>query len=473
MKNIFSINSENPNYLAKIISTSAVSAHPNADRLAVTTVDGFNVIVGKDTKPGELFIYFPLESKINSDFLSFVNGFIQSEENHDQNKKGFFDYKNCRVRAQKFRGFLSEGYLHPINDFNEFLKEVGIKYYVTAADVGTEFDSLGADGTFRRQILFVEKYVNSVKAAGFARAAAQAAKNGKKIIVSRLVDNQFKFSPDYKNLKREINNVSPDDWIEILSKYHGANAVMGKLLVKRKLSFFEKICKKFGAKINELEYDLIYSSRRSLKSEIFSDGRQNNHFYDQNVWEIVAKRYENCIKNGITLYGELVGYTPSGAGIQKFGQKVFDYGCDVNQCEFYVFRITFTSSAGDIYEFSFPQLINYCQKFGLKFVPVYYVGPARNKYPELDTANHWHENFLEKLISEYLEKDNIFCKTVGLPDEGIVLSKRVGNFEGLKLKSLKFLEKESAEIDTGEENIEDEIPETEPPDLLKILNIFP
>ena len=42
-----------------------------------------------------------------------------------------------------------------------------------------------------------------------------------------------------------------------------------------------------------------------------------------------------------------------------------------------------------------------------------------------------------------------------MPDEGIVLSKRIGGFEGLKLKSARFILGESEKLDSGEINIED------------------
>ena len=58
-------------------------------------------------------------------------------------------------------------------------------------------------------------------------------------------------------------------------------------------------------------------------------------------------------------------------------------------------------------------------------------------------------------MEEYLEKECSYCKN-SVADEGVVLSKRVGGFEGLKLKSAKFVLGESEQMDTGEVNIEDE-----------------
>lgn len=442
---MLTIKSDNPNYLAKVILLPELRPHPNADRLSLVTTQGQNIITSNTSTPGELYVLFQLESRINREFLSFINGFSDPEQNKDKTKKGFFAAKNCRVKATKLRGIMSEGYLHPAKEVNEWLKSIGIKYQITEKDVNVEFDTIG-------EVLFVEKYVNLEALRKLNNI--QKNKGGKVKRESRIIENQFRLSPDYKHLKREISSINPQDWIEITSKWHGANCVSSRLLTKRKLSFVERILKKLGVKINDTEYNLLFSSRKVIKSEEFRDNPASS-FYTENVWEIVAKKYQESLKDGISLYGELVGYTPSGGGIQSMNGKVYDYGCEVGKCDFFVFRVTYTSVTGDVYEFSLPQVIDYCQKYGLKHVPVYYIGQAKDKYPGIWAQEHWHENFLNNLIGEYLEKDDIYCKNKGLADEGIVLSKRVGGFEGLKLKSTRFVLGESEQLDTGEIDLEE------------------
>jgi len=61
---------------------------------------------------------------------------------------------------------------------------------------------------------------------------------------------------------------------------------------------------------------------------------------------------------------------------------------------------------------------------------------------------------LDKLSKEYLEKTSEHCFNK-VWDEGIVFSKRVGGFTGLKLKSSNFVLGETVQIDAGEENIDD------------------
>ncbi len=439
-----SIKNLGSNYLARVIKLPAPQPHPNANKLSLILNQGQTIVVGLDSKEDDICILFSLESKINSEFLSFINAYSDPELNRDKTKKQFFSHRS-RVKATKLRGILSEGYLHPITEVNDWLKSKGIKFRFSEKDIGTEFDLID-------DLLLVEKYINpeTLKKLG----QLNQTKGGKVKKESRIIDNQLRLSPDYRHLKREIYSIKPDDYIDISSKWHGCNALIQRGLTKRKLSFIEKILQKFGVKIDDKEYSLLYASRRCLKSEEFRDFPAQS-YYSSNVWQTVAERYKESIKNGICLYGEIVGYTSEGGSIQKINGKTYDYGCEVGKCEFVVFRITYTSLAGDVYEFSAQQLIDYCVRHGLKHVPFYYIGSARDKYPELDLNNHWHENFLNKLINEYLEKDDIYCKNKGLADEGIVLSKRINGFEGLKLKSARFILGESNEADIGEVNIED------------------
>jgi len=432
--------SENTNYLCKIVLLPELREHPNADRLSLVTIDNQVIITSRDAVVGSLYVYFPLECQINQDFISYINGFSDAERNRDKTKKGFFNPKR-RVRGVKLREIVSEGYLHPASEVNSWLKSQKIKFNITESNVGEQFDSFG-------ETLFVQKYTVPVK------HIQDGTKKSKKARESRIVEGQFYFHPDTAHLKRELDKISPNDEIEILSKWHGACCVCANLLTKRPLSLVEKIARFFGAQINDEKYSVIASSRRVIKTKDLRDNPAQS-FYDSDVWTSVANKYQESILPGISLFGELVGHTPTGAGIQSFKGKVYDYGCEFGKCDFFVFRITYTSPKGHVFEFSVPQIIEYCNKYALKHVPVYFVGKAKDKYPDLDIGNHWHENFLDRLIAEYLEKDDVYCNSKGLADEGIVLSKRIGAFQGFKLKSSRFVLAESVELDSEKENIED------------------
>ncbi len=229
---------------------------------------------------------------------------------------------------------------------------------------------------------------------------------------------------------------------------HNTSVVIGKVLCKKPLKWYEKVLKKVGVNIVDTQYDLVYSSRNVIKN-CYAD-KESQSYYSQDIWGIMAEKYKDCIKDGVSLYCEIVGQLPNGSWVQKN----FDYGCETNTAELYVYRMTYTNLNGDVFEFTTPQVQRYCQKFGLKMVPIFYYGKAMDWDSTINTVEHWHENFLNKLIAKYTEKDCYMCKNKQ-PEEGVCLIKESDFYEGYKLKSFRFLEKESAELDKGEVNIED------------------
>ena len=417
----------NPNYLAQIVALGNIRPHPNADRLKIATIQGNSVIVGLDAKEGDVYVYFPLECAINKEFLSWSNSFSDKTLNNDKEVAGFFNTKG-RVRAVKLRGIPSQGYSVPLE---KFLSWIDIDIYSTEW-IGKEFDSYN-------DILICEKYVSPL----VLKNQNKEKKNQKKVVREpKVVDGQFRFHPDTLQLKKSIHNTSPNDYISITRKLHGTSWVASRLLCNKKLTRFEKILKRFGIKIQDTHYDLLWASRRVLKNGFLEIGNKD-HFYSYDLWEEIAKSVEYAIQDSITLYGEAVGYTKTGAYIQDG----YDYGCSTGQFATYVYRITTTNHSGQVYEFSHRQVKDYCEKYGLDMVPEIYYGKAKDLYPELSVNDHWHQNFLDRLIGDYLEKDCELCKSKKVPDEGICLRKDIFDSEIYKLKSFKFLEWETKKLD--------------------------
>ena len=64
------------NYLAKIVNIKEFTKHPDPtiQRLKCCQVDGFNIITDIDSIPG-LYVYFPVMSQINQQFLSYASSY--------------------------------------------------------------------------------------------------------------------------------------------------------------------------------------------------------------------------------------------------------------------------------------------------------------------------------------------------------------------------------------------------------------
>lgn len=78
---------------------------------------------------------------------------------------------------------------------------------------------------------------------------------------------------------------------------------------------------------------------------------------------------------------------------------------------------------GKVFEYTPRQVQQWCAQVGLTPVEECYFGQAKDLYPDLDIANHWNENFLERLADDpkfYMEKNSPHCKNK-VPHEGLVI----------------------------------------------------
>ena len=112
-----------------------------------------------------------------------------------------------------------------------------------------------------------------------------------------------------------------------------------------------------------------------------------------------------------------------------------------------VYRITMTNVDGKVHEYSAKQVKDWCLANGLHPVNELYYGLAKDLF-NLDLEQHQNENFIDKLRETYLEGDLVLCNNRVL-EEGIVLRREVSNIDVYKLKSNRFLQKETQELDKG------------------------
>jgi hypothetical protein len=414
----------NPNYLAKIQVIDNLRPHPNADRLQMSTIDGNNVITDLSTKVGDVGIYFPLECKINAEYLKANNQFEDRLMNENTEIKGFFN-KHGRVRAISLRSAKSEGFWTPISTLGCWKPGLNLEL----VEHNLYFDTV--DGS-----LLCQKYV--------PRTNPQALPRDKKAAkgTSKLLEGQFRFHEDTEQLGRNLERVELGDRVVITQKLHGTSAVFSNVLCRRPLTLKDRIARWFGVCVQETEYSNLYSSRRVLKNARMEP---QEHYYGSDIWGEVNKLIQPFLEAGITVYGEIVGY----ASPEKIIQKGYDYGCAPGTWAFYVYRITTTNVDGKVIELMWDQVKDYCQKYGLVTVPEYESYVLNPPTAE----EHWRNKWLEDLDAQYLEKK----LPNGKPDEGICVRLERGLHALIfKRKSFSFLKAESAALDAEEANIEDE-----------------
>ena len=339
----------NPNYLATICKIGELTPIEGSDFLVKTVVNGYDIVVSKDFKEGEIVVYFPVESCICEKYLSANNLYERSEfernSNADSVKElllktdeegisedecaeiaakiktmcGFFN-KTGRVRIIKLRGQYSQGFIAKVDSLVKYDSELSDVDWDSV--VGTQFNKIGNDD-------FCWKYIPVSKsnehhddnANSSQRFWRKRMKRLKKF--NRLIDGEFIFHYDTKMLAEHINELKPDDDVTVTVKVHGTSVIIAKVLVKRELSRWEKIKKFFRVKVSETEYGNIYSSRTKILNKYINKDADDG-YYSDNVYDCVNKIFYPYLDNGMTVYGEIVGYTN---GTQKMIQKNHDYGC--------------------------------------------------------------------------------------------------------------------------------------------------
>lgn len=444
----------NLNYVASIVKVDNFATHPFADKLKLATVNGCTISVSIDTEPG-LFIYFPLESQLSSMFLSRNNLYRKSLNlNVDPEANGFFEATG-RVKCVKLRQVYSEGFLMPIKSITETYDGV---MNLSCMEVGTKFDTIHFG---EESDLICQKYVIQTSTPGSYMKGPKCSKKYE----DKIVPNQFRFHPDTGKLKENLHLLSKDEYIHLSYKIHGTSAIFCNLLVNRELKWWENLLMRFGVKIQTDEYHDFCASRKVVKDPDINRNL-NSGFYDVDIWNLGLEIMHPHLTKGMTIYAEIAGYLPNG----KMIQKGYDYGCVYdsninysnmtgnemymkNLFKIFVYRITYTSVDGKVMEMSATDLQQFCKRVGLIAVPELWFGKISEWLPNTDSSD-WALDFVTVLSNKYLEGDCWLCNNK-VPAEGIVLRTMKPAFEALKLKSLRFSERETKELDAGITNIED------------------
>lgn len=447
------------NYLAKVVNIQVFKKHsdPEVTKLKCCSIDGFNIITGINAEPG-LYIYFPAGCCINPQLISYTNSFRHSELNRDTTKSGMFE-DTGRVKAIKLRGELSEGFIMPATDFQNWVidsvnKDVDLKE-------GLEFDTVEHEG---KTFWVNKKYIVKRTQGTPGRSSKEAHKIKK--AWDKVIPSQFRFHYDTLLLKKNPNVIQPDDLISITYKIHGTSHISANVLVRKKPNWKEKLANWITGNKENYKYDNLYASRSVIKNRYYNKN-QNGGFYNCDVWAYADKYLRPYLIKGMTIYAEIVGYLPNGSMIQKN----YDYGCAkpnvipdtleyLPEKHFKVrpYRITLTNVDGEVHEFSAREVQQYCKSVGLTPVEECYYGFAKDLYPDLKIDQHWSENFMEKLANDknfYMELVSPHCKNK-VPHEGLVIKKEDSLSHAWKLKCFKFINKEQELLDKGESNIEDE-----------------
>lgn len=435
MKNYLEILPESENYTCSVVKLPFLKKHSGADRLQVTTIHGNQVITDMKAQEGDIYLYFPPECQLSAQFAE-INDLIRRKDEKGKAAGGFLE-QNRRIRVMKLRGEASAGLILPLSSLHKIF---GVEETETLLEVGDEFNVLNG-------VEICRKYFIPAKQEPGVRDPKVRGRKVKQF--SKLIENQFNLHYKTSPFAKNAHLFGLNDDLIVTQKLHGTSVVLSNVLCKRKLGWKEKVAKWFGVPVVEKEYDLLYSSRTVVKNAV--ENKDKAGYYKEDIWGLVFNQYKYALEKGITLYGEICGFLPSGGAIQKG----YTYGNEPGQYSFHVYRITSTNEDGVVTEFSWKQIEHYAKKYDLPLVPVVGRNPMLEFQVFYGTLGATEEEVSQKLVKYFTE--NYLNKTLpeGVPDEGICVRNESTNFVAYKLKDFAFLGYETKMLDEGIQSVED------------------
>jgi RNA ligase (TIGR02306 family) len=351
---------ENNNSVCYVGKVTEIKAIEGADNIELAVVGGWNAIVKKGAQTvGELVVVATTDAVIPqtiSDSLGVTN----------------YLRKGGRVRTVKLRGVYSECLIISLDSLPQMKEQyaTGIGYYWDEGE-----DLMEKLGIFKYEPPAVQIQLAS----------------GRKFKYHQ--NPNFGVYYKFPNLKNVTGMFTEEDNVQITRKLHGTNARYG-IILKKKLSFTDKLKKFFLLADKWVDYEYVYGSHNVEK------GSDSQGFYDTDVWRTVAENnkikqklwdFVKCqsdgIGSGVILYGEIYG---------KGIQKNYEYNLDDNRFSGFDFVID------GVYQDTFFTQHIIENVLGLEHVPVLYNGS-------------WNQETQDKFVF------NNFIGGTKVPHEGIVI----------------------------------------------------
>jgi len=309
-------------YKVPLTTITEINEHPNADRLELARVYGFDVIIGKGSfNVGDSVIYIPIDSILPPEL-----------ELHLFPEGSKIKLTKNRVRQIKIRSIVSQGMLISPDAIN-------IVYGFTPTKIESD----------HAELLKVTKYEPPTRGNG-TTGPVRKRKPLQNVNFHKYNGlTNIKWSPLLFN--REI--------VVYQEKIHGSNTRAGMLPFEAH-SLWERIKGFFG--LNP-EYEFCYGSNNVQLQK----RKDKTGFYGEDVYGKVFREInaESKLLNGETIFGELYG-----EGIQKN----YDYGVK-GKHKFVLFDVKVLNEDGTQTWLNPDEVKRYAEERGFDMVPELYRGP--------------------------------------------------------------------------------------------------
>ncbi len=346
---------ENKDYAAYIVKLPKPVTLEGLDNLVGLQVLGSQALVAKDTDYGDLALVFTAGTQLSEEFAYKNNLHRHTDKNENQDEAGYLE-DNRHVRALKLRGHSSSALIMRL-DALSYVKKLDLSQFKE----GDTFDKIG-------DYEICKKYTSKK-----TYKERQLDKNAK--IYSRVDGKFFPQHYDTDNYFKNMHIIPEESQVTVTQKLHGTSVRIAHTMVDRPLRLAEKWVKKLGVKVQEVEYDYIYGSRRAVKD---ATNPRNNHFYDSDLWTLKGEELKGLIPMGYLVFGEIIGWTPEGAAVQS----KYTYDVPEKLADLYVYRVAIINPEGVVQDLPFNQVVGFCQQRGIKTVPLLWEGKYKDFKPE-------------------------------------------------------------------------------------------
>ncbi len=299
--------------IVEVCEIKNIEKHPNADKLDIATVKGWNCIVGRDAyRIGDWCIFFPPDSVLPSNLI----------EKYDLE----FLKKGGRVGTLKLRGFISQGLILPYEC---------VKIQCSVGDNVAD-------------VLGIKKY-----------EVQEIVKSKSGNITSRRIQNPF-FSKytDIENIRNFDQVFQDGDLVVITEKIHGSNIRFGWLPIEINfrngdwLGILRSLWKKY---ILRQTHEFVYGSHN-----VQLQWNNQKNFYDKNIYAEVLKDYDTeSLPANFIFYGEV------------FGKGVQDLEYGKPGLSLVIFDVKDIETSNYL---GWETVCDICSEFGFVPVPTLYIG---------------------------------------------------------------------------------------------------
>jgi hypothetical protein len=332
---------------------------PGADRIQLGSCQGYQVIVNKDVQDGQLGVFFDAGGQLSLEF-ALKNDLLRKLPDGTPGK-GYFE-ENRRIRSIRLLEQVSNGFWCPL----DHLAYTGVN--LDSLVEGTKFDELNGHAICNKY--FTPETLRTQQA------------NQKKVRKSNIM---FAKHIDTAPFKSEIGSIPEGAIIYITEKLHGTSFRYGHVREEKPIVYTgikKWLSKWLNLPVFSSEWIYLNGSR-NVVLETRAEGAEG--YYGKEEFRFAATR-NIALRKGEVIYGELVGYTETGATImsvhntavlkdpkvtKQFGDEItYRYGAADGAFKTFIYRITQVNDDGHVVELSWPQVVARCFELGLTPVPL-------------------------------------------------------------------------------------------------------